>query len=148
PASAMRGDPVTIRATIDPPPGNGSVTFYTGETPMAFNRPVQPDGSAQVTTSFSASDTYQIKACFEGNANYQGGACSPYVPLVVSGLASTTTLTIEPATIYPDESYTIAVTVDPPPEVPASAQVGTTPVHARLWVPIDTTGHGQVTLAY
>jgi hypothetical protein len=61
--------------------------------------------------------------------------------------SSTTTLTVTPGVIYPEESVTFDVTVDPPPEVDATVGIRSTGGQPRTWVAISAvTGHGSTTI--
>jgi hypothetical protein len=146
PNPALRRDPVALHAVITPNPGSGTVTFHEGPYSLT-TAPVAADGTVDTQHGFTTSGTHTVIACFNGNDDYQGDDCSPAVEQVVTSLSSTTTLTIEPGTIYPEDEVTIGVTVAPPPETATLATVGVSPFHTFVFVPIDiVTGHGEVTV--
>jgi hypothetical protein len=145
PNPSLRGDNVAVHAVVTPNPRSGQISFREGSTQIAIAT-VGADGIADAETYFSTSATHPIRACFYGNSEYKE-ACSSTIDQVVTSTPSTTTLTIEPGTIYPDESFTIGVTVSPAPETAADAWIGVNEFQHNIWVVIDpVSGHGEVTL--
>jgi hypothetical protein len=145
PNPSLRGDTVALHAVVTPNPQGGQVAFLEGSTQYAA-KAVGLDGTVDAETWFSTSATHPLRACFYGNSEYKE-ACSSTIDQVVTSSPSTTTLTIEPGTIYPDESFTIGITVSPVPETATNAWVGVNEFQHSVWVGIDpVTGHGEVTL--
>ncbi len=146
PNPSIKSDPVALHAVVTPDPGGGSVDYYWRPGSRLGESPVGAGGVADHTGWFAAADTYHLTACFSGNATYHP-ACSPVVDQVVVGIPTTTTLTITPATIYPDESMTFKVVISPPPETPEDVWIGEYPGQHQLAIGIDpVTGRGEVTI--
>ena len=144
PPTVERGDSITIQTSVMPNPGGGTVDFYDGDTAMVLTTPLEADGTASRTVVMQTSGIHQIKVCFNGTIAYLPG-CSDVVPMVVTSHPSTTTMTIGPSTVYPDEPFTIAVNVDPPPQEEGQVAIGTA-THPRIVLGIDpVTGHGEYT---
>jgi hypothetical protein len=146
PNPALRGQPITFAVSVSPDPGGGRVYLRTGGTALETGT-LGANGEVELLESFGVSGTIDINACFSGTATHQA-ACSPSIDQVVHGIATATTLSIEPSTVYPDESVTVAVRVSPAPGVDDMAVwIGTSHFHDGFWVPVSaSTGMGEMTL--
>lgn len=144
---SLRGDPIDFHIVVSPDPGTGSVQLYRADTDALITLPIPigAGGVTDVTWTPSATFDYSIKAYFSGNSNFQADYSAP-IEQDVYAIATTTTLEILQSPMYQDESVTFRVTVDPPPEVAATARVGRGP-GAGWYVGIDpVTGIGETTL--
>jgi hypothetical protein len=145
PNPAMRGEPITFSVSVSPNPHGGEIELRHGGSPLAVGS-LGGNGQATLETSFGVSGSIDIEACFLGNDSHQR-ACSAPLDQVVRGITSTTTLTIEAATVYPDESITVGVTVSPAPETATTVWVGTSPFDNRIPVGVSgPAGYGETTL--
>jgi hypothetical protein len=135
----VRSDPVALHASLDPVPVDGTMSFRWTGIPIIPDVPVLADGTAEVQAPLSWLGTWPLTACYRGSATYQE-TCSPPVEVEVITIPTTTTISVTPTTIYPDEPFTVSVDVDPAP--PAGAQ-------ARMWpgpmFALDAAGHADVT---
>ena len=145
PNPALRGEPITFSVGVSPNPHGGDIELRHGGSQLEVGS-LGGNGQATLVTSFGGSGSIEIEACFVGNDTHQQ-ACSPPLDQVVHGITSTTALAIEPATVYPDESITVGVTVSPAPETATTVWVGTSPSHNLIPVGLSgPAGYGQVTL--
>jgi hypothetical protein len=144
--SLLRGDTARFRATVSPLPVTGMMELVDSGSTMYFPTVVRADGVLTVDFAFQGVGTHSVSACYLGDANLQPG-CSEPVTVEVAWLPSTTTLSVEPTSIYPDESLTFEVAVDPPPEVASSVAIKSGGGQVRTWVSISpVTGLGTTTI--
>ena len=144
---SLRGEPVALRVTVSPDPGEGNVQVVLADEAgiVTLPVPIGPGGITDIDWTPTATFDYPLQACFSGNVDF-GEACSSTMVHSVFAHGTTTSLEIEPAEIYQDESVMFRVTVDPPPEIEVSARVGVGPFDG-WFVGIDPeTGVGEVTL--
>ena len=119
PSPSHRGEFVTLRATVSPNPGGGSVTFWD-MTPSGGgslgNVPVDPaTGVADMEARFFNLGTRDIDAVFNGYGEYRGSSIGPpYVDHEVRLRETATTLDISPFSDTGD--ITLSVTVSPVPD--------------------------------
>ncbi len=71
---------ITLTATIDPPPSNGSVSFYEGNRPLGFG--TVTNGAASVMTNALAIGAHSIVAQFNGGGGYLPTNSAPYLQVV------------------------------------------------------------------
>jgi hypothetical protein len=146
PNPSHRGDPVELHVVVSPDPQDGYIQIYDG-TQGLIGGSLSSQGTIDLVPTFTTSGTHPLQACYEGNRNY-GQGCSAVVDQVVSFAPTTTTLTIDPATVYPGEAFTIGVTVTPAPRTEVAGWVGVNVYDHKVWVAIQpVTGHGEVTVA-
>lgn len=87
---AIAGQPVTLRATVSPPPSRGTVTFRSGGTVLG----VVPAGK-QLTVSLPAG-THLITADFSGDVAH---AASTSEPLELRVVATRDAALLDPTTV-------------------------------------------------
>ncbi len=144
---SLRGEPVGLRVTVSPDPGDGNVQIVLADDGgiVTLPVPIGPGGVTDIAWTPTATFDYPLRACFSGNVDF-GEACSSTIVQSVFAHATTTSLVILPDEIYQDETVMFRVTVDPPPEIEVSARVGVGPFDG-WFVGIDpATGVGEVTL--
>jgi hypothetical protein len=145
-SSALRGDIVRFGATVSPLPVTGMIELRDGGGGLYPPSVIPASGVLAVDIRFWAPGSHAVSACYAGDANLREG-CSEPVTVVVDWPSSTTTLSVEPASIYPTESLTFSVTVDPPPEVDATVAIRSGGGQLRTWVAISReTGRGTTTI--
>jgi hypothetical protein len=82
---AAVGQPVTLKATVSPPPGAGTVTFTDDGTPIPGCSEKSLNGSGQATcaANFSSAGTHSIVVNYTGTSVY-GPSTSPSLSQVVT----------------------------------------------------------------
>jgi hypothetical protein len=140
-------NPVSMDYTIAPVPHGG--TLWIEDVAAGTTGDPQPsagEGSGILSWRPSAKGNRQVRVCFSGDQSLLPG-CSPAIVQTVWPVPTNVTLTVDPTSLYRDESLTFRVHVSPPP--------GETGIDARicddglpLWfVAIDeASGDGTLTL--
>lgn len=74
--TVVKGQPVTLTASVDPANANGTVQFKLGSTPLGAPVPVV-NGVASLPTTFAAAGTFSVTAEFVGSAGFVDSASAP-----------------------------------------------------------------------
>jgi hypothetical protein len=113
------GQPVTFTASLSGGDStlNGSVQFLNGTGSLGW-APVS-NGQATLSTSFMAAGSYDIVAQYGGNAGLEASRGQ-----VVNGMASKTTLTVNPAAILYGQVVIVTGQVGPAPPIGFAAPSG------------------------
>jgi Bacterial Ig-like domain (group 3) len=120
-SSYVTNQPVTLTASVtstgDAP--TGTVAFDNGSTPIpgCATQPVTPSGGSYVATcqtALTASATPDVTAFFDpADGSSVAPSTSTAVPLSVGTAPTTTTVSISPASVGPNQPITMTATVTP-----------------------------------
>jgi hypothetical protein len=141
--TVITGQPLSLTAVVTPASGTsvatGSVTFSIGTTTKTV--PLDNTGKAVYPTTAPAPNTYPISASYGGSATLSGSAAAA-VNEIVTGVPTTTVLTVNPANTVVSGSpwsLTAVVTANVGTAVPTGSvtfQIGST----TQTVALDSTG--------
>jgi hypothetical protein len=148
PNPSLRGDPVALHVTVSPNPGGGTVEIWRPDMGAHLLGPeaVGPGGKTDFTWYPGGPLDWHIQACFSGTDTFQED-CSDILIQTVDSTPSTTTLSVEPNRVYPDQSVTFTVHVDPSPDVATNVHVSQNLGAGGWYVGIDpATGSAQIVL--
>lgn len=113
--SVAVGQSVTLTATVTGPQGapvpTGTVTFMNGSSTLGTGT-LDSSGNATYSSSSLAATTYTVTAQYAGNTYYNASTSSAQ-SLVISPLATTTTLTITPSSAVAGTSVSMVAKVTP-----------------------------------
>jgi sugar lactone lactonase YvrE len=120
PNPAIAGQPVTLTATVAPPPTGtpaGTVSFYNGTT-LLGTIAVNSTGVAAFITSSLPVGALSITAVYSGNTAFASSTSTAVSEIVTAGTgvtATTTTLTASPSPLGDGQPVTLTATVSPAP---------------------------------
>jgi hypothetical protein len=149
--SVSAGQSVTFTAIVSGPAGSsvptGTVTFYIGSTPLGTGK-LDGTGKATYSTSTLSATTYTVTAQYSGDTSYSGSS-STSTTLVVNPIATSTALTVTPATAVSGTSVLLSAKITPAsgtaiPTGTVTFSNGSTQIAA---VAVDGTGKATFTSA-
>jgi hypothetical protein len=146
PTSVTRGDNVEYTVTMSPATADGSIRLQ-GDYPTTGWFPIDPSGTTVIDNPATIDGTFPTTACYTGSPTIKPACAAETIPIVVQSIPSTTTVEVEPRNIHPNDSVSVNVTVDPPPERATDATVVFGETAQSVPVTIDTTGHGTVAVS-
>ncbi|GEE01517.1 hypothetical protein nbrc107696_19630 [Gordonia spumicola] len=117
PATATKGDEVTLSASVAPNPGGGTVQFKVDGDDVGSPVAVT-GGTASIQHSFAATGSRQVTAVFSGAAGFNGSTSTAKTVTVNDptpvDIDTTTTLTA-PSTATKGDAVTLSASVSPTP---------------------------------
>lgn len=149
PANSTPGQSVTLSAVVAGPSGSaipsGTVNFLNGST-MLGSGALDATGKATYTTSALTPNTYSLTASYGGSSTYSASVSAAQA-LTISTIATTTALSIAPASAYTGQSVTIAAKVTPSSgtAIPSGTITFMNGAATLSAVPLDATGKAVLT---
>jgi hypothetical protein len=120
PASPAFGAPVTLSSHVTPSSGSaaatGSVQFSDGSGNIGSPVALDASGNASLTTTTLSSGAHSISAAFTGTGAFNNSSSTTPATVTVGNPppgATTTHLTISPATVYASTSITLSMSETP-----------------------------------
>ncbi|CDR09929.1 beta strand repeat-containing protein [Streptomyces iranensis] len=152
PPAPVCGETVTLTASVAAaPPGSGTptgtVTFIISADGPTVTGTLDASGNASVTVPALSVGTHQVAAFYNGDTNF-APSNSPLTPLTINPAASTTTLTISPASPVCGETVTLCAqvaVVAPGTCTPTGTVTFTVAGGPTLTAMLDATGQACVT---
>jgi len=143
---SLRNTGIEILISTDPIPDTGSVRLRQVGGSSSGPVELDADGHAKFTWWGSQARVYELYACTLGSLVYKD-SCSQVLNQEVFALNTTTTLEVEPSTIYPSGSFTARVTISPPPESDINLRLNGVPL-TNWFIPVDSaSGTGEATFS-